>query len=209
MSFFEPPPPPPEPPQDAPPAPEWLGPPGNVLPASFPLDLVLARTDQLALSVHSGRAYVNGFDFALALHLRDPRKGHANHPMMGWHVARHGGFEDDTLRFGITFADDRKATIFDPHPWWGDPEQRPTPDIVLSQRGGGGGGATWEFGFWAWPLPPEGPIEFVAEWPSEGVALTRVELDSAVVREAATRAVTLWPDPGPGGHGRVWTRMSK
>jgi hypothetical protein len=209
MSFFEPPPPPPEPPRDAPPAPEWFGPPENMLPASFPLDLVLVRTGELALVVHSGRSYENGFEFTLGLHMRKPREGHADHPLMGWHAARHGGFDDKTLRFGIAFADGRKATIFDPHPWWGDPERSETPEIVLMQRGGGGGGARWEFGFWAWPLPPEGPIEFVAEWPSEAIGLTRVELDSGVVRDAAARAVILW-DAEPGhGAARLWTRRVK
>ena len=206
MSFFEPPPPPPDPPQDAPPTPEWFGPPENILPASFPLDLVLVRTDELALVAHSGRAYANGFEFTLGLHTRKPRHGPARHPLMGWH---HEGFDDETLRFGIAFADGRKATIFDPRPWWGDPEQSATPEIVLMQRGGGGGGASWEFGFWAWPLPPTGPIAFVAEWPSEGIALTRAEVDSDVVRDAATRAVELW-DAGPGhGTARAWTRMTR
>jgi hypothetical protein len=206
MSFFEPPPPPPAPPSVSPP-PEWAGPPDNVLPASFPLDLVLARTDELALSVHSGRAYEYGFEFTFALYLRTARDRRTGGPMMGWHAEQGGAFDDDVLRFGISFADGRKATIFDRHRWWGDSEDRVTPDVVLMQRGGGGGGASWDFRFWAWPLPPEGPVAFVAEWPSEGVALTQTELDSALVREAAARAVTLWPKAEPDGSG-AWTRYS-
>jgi hypothetical protein len=206
MSFFEPPPPPPEPPQ-GPPTPEWIGPPGNELPASVTLDLVLARTDELALFVHSGRAYTRGFAFSVGLTRRHPPEdGHD--PTAVWHPGRRGGFED-TLRFGVAFADGRKATIFDRHPWRGDPEHRETPDIVLLQRGGGGGGSTWDVTFWLWPLPPEGPVAFVAEWPAEAVALTRVELDSAVVRDAAARAVTLWPGSAPPGPGRIWTQMRK
>jgi hypothetical protein len=180
-----------------------------VLPASFKPDLVLARTDDVALLVHSGRAYENGFAFTFGLQTRKPREGHADNPMVGWHAARHTGFDDQTVRFGIAFADGRKATIFDPHPWWGDPERSVTPEIVLMQRGGGGGGASWDFAFWVWPLPPEGPIEFVVEWPAQGIDLTRMELDSAIVRDAATHALTLWPETGPGGTGRVWTRMRK
>ena len=192
MSFFEPPPRLPEPPP-GPPAPEWLAPPDNVLPASFPLELVLARTDELALSVHSGRAYENGFEFTLGLHRRTPLEPGAHDPMMLWHAARHGDIDEAALRFGVAYADGRKATVFDRHPWWGDPEGHATPDIVLMQRGGGGGGVSWNFHFWVWPLPPDGPVELVAEWPSEGIALTRAELDSAVVRDGAARAVTLWP----------------
>ncbi|MGN6798596.1 MAG: hypothetical protein ACTHKS_10630 [Gaiellaceae bacterium] len=208
MSFFEPLPPPPEsPPQ--PPTPEWFGPPENELPASFPLDVVLTRTDDLALTVHSGRAYGRGFEFTFAVYTRTQHDRHSD-PMMGWHEARRTGMDGHVLRFGIAFADGRKATVFDQHHWWGDPENPQTPDIVLSQRGGGGGGKNWDFRFWSWPLLPEGALSFVAEWPSEGVTLVRAEIDSAVVRHAAAHAVTLWPEPTPGAmSGGSWTRMTR
>jgi len=208
MSFFEPPPPPPEPPHATAPTPEWVGPPDNELPASFPLDLVLTRTDELALFVHLGRAYVHGFDFTLGLARRAVPEENGHDPMMLWHPGRRRGF-DEALRFGIAFADGRKATVFDQRPPWGDPEGEPAPDIVLMQRGGGGGGTSWDFRFWAWPLPPEGPLAFVVEWPAEDVALTRIELDSALVRDAAARAVILWPRAEPPGAGRSWTRMTR
>lgn len=206
MSFFEPPPPPPEPSQASAPAPEWIGPPENVLPASFPLDLVLARTGELALFVRSGRAYPHGFEFTFGLRTRRSREQRAEDPMMGWHAARRGQFDDSMLRFGIAFADGRKATIFDGRPWWGDPDNPPAPEIVLMQRGGGGGGTSWNVDFWAWPLPPEGEVEFVAEWPSEGIKLTRLSIDSQVIRDAAARAVTLWPERAPGTG--TWTRRT-
>ena len=208
MSFFEPPPPPPEPPHATTPTPEWLRPPENVVPAAFPLDLVLVRTDELALFVQSGRAYEHGFEFTLALRQRKPPYENGHDPMMLWHPGRRRAFED-ALRFGVAFADGRKATIFDQRPWWGDPENHEPPDIVLMQRGGGGGGKSWNFEFWAWPLPPDGPVSFVAEWPREGIELTRAELDAAAVRDAATRAVTLWSDDGGGSSGAGnWTRRT-
>ncbi|HET7647740.1 MAG TPA: hypothetical protein VFK17_04165 [Gaiellaceae bacterium] len=203
MSFFEPPPPPPEPPP-GPPPPEWAGPPDNVVPASFPLDLVVARTDDLALFVHSGRAYRRGFEFSLGLRARGTR-ARLDDPLMSWRAGRGGGFDDAVLRFGIAFADGRKATVFDSHPGWGRRDE--TPDMVLRQRGGGGGGSSWDFRFWAWPLPPDGPLAFVTEWPSEGIALTRVELDSSVVRAAATRVEELWPEGEPRGGG--WVRYAR
>jgi len=203
MSFFEPPPPPPEPPP-GPPPPEWVGPPDNELPSSFLLDVVLARTNELAIFAHSGRAYERGFEFALALQMRERR----DHRMMRWHGGPGATFDDEVLRFGIAFADGRKATTFDAHQWRADPERPVTPDIVLMQRGGGGGGSSWDFRFWAWPLPPEGPLEFVVEWPSEGIALTRVGVDSAVVRDASARAETLWPDAEPRGRSGAWTRYA-
>ena len=41
-------------------------------------------------------------------------------------------------------------------------------------------------------------MAFVCEWPGRGVGLSRVEVDGELIREAAGRAVTLWPErPGP------------
>jgi hypothetical protein len=197
VSFFEPPPPPPEPEQ--PQNPEWLGPGENVLPAPFPLWLVLARTDNVALAVHDGLAYPNGFAFTLSLRRRRPREGPGDDPIHLWHTAR-GELPPEALRLGIQLADGRKATVFDHRRWFAatEPPDRP----VLVQRGGSGGMHSWELGFWVWPLPPPGALAFVVEWPSEGIPLTSVDVDAGEIREAAARAEELWPNgPSPdGGH---------
>lgn len=196
MSFFEPPPPPEPPEWRRSETPEWFGPPDNLLPGSFALERVLARTDQVALYVHGGRAYPTGIQFTLGVRLRVQRDRRRHDPMMAWHEA---SLEDDVLRFGIAFPDGRKATVFDRRPMPGT--DAPAPDAVLLGRGGGGGGTSWEHHFWAWPLPPAGPFAFVIEWPEMGIELTRVETDSEPMREAAARTIELWPDdcrPGPG-----------
>ena len=198
MSFFEPPPAPPEVPEHR--QPEWMGPPENVLPASFPLALELARTENVAVSAQGGLAYRNGFAFRIVLLRRKADDSpYGGNPFHHWHRVR-GEIADDMLRFGVQFSDESKATVFGGHPRFdgGDPPTGP----VLMQRGGGGGGRSWDFGFWVWPLPPEGPLAFVVEWPSEGIALTRAEIDATVVRSAAENAVVLWPDDdGPSSAG--------
>jgi hypothetical protein len=187
-AFFEPPPPPPEPPQHR--QPEWAGPPENVLAGAFPLSLVLARTPDVALAVHGGLGYPNGFSFTLSIRLRE-----ANERMHRWHM--HGGFDDDVLRFGVRFADGSKATIFNT----GRHGEAPTGPLLI-QRGGNGGGHAWDQAYWVWPLPPPGPFAFVCEWPSYGIAQTEVEIDTAAIHDAAARAETLWPDDdGPSGSG--------
>ena len=201
MSFFEPPPPPPEPPQPVE-MPEWLGPPDNVIPGAFPLELVLARTEDVAVFVEHGRAFPNGWQFTFGLLLREHDRHPHHHPMVDWHTAP-GEISDDAVRFGIALADGRKATVFDRPAFPG--QDGPAPDVVLRPGGGGGGGGRWERRFWAWPLPPEGPVAFVVEWPKRGIELTRTEIDSEPIRAAATRALEVWPEQGP-QPGRGWVR---
>ena len=64
----------------------------------------------------------------------------------------------------------------------------------MLQNGGGGSDRSWDGNLWVHPLPPEGPVTFVVSWLEQGVAETGVELDGAAIREAARRAVILWPD---------------
>lgn len=190
MSFFEPPPrtPAPEPVSQ----PEWLGPRDNVLPCPFPLWLELARTDRVAIHVHTGIAYPNGFEFGLTLRLREQRNGIRDNPMHAWHeVHTTGVIPDEALRVGIEFADGSKATVFDGHRHFATTDQPEGPALI--QRGGSGGMNTWDVKFWVWPLPPAGPVAFIAEWPAEAIGLTRAEVDDGIIRAAAEQAEELWP----------------
>ena len=67
--FFEPPPPPPEPPREHR-QPEWFGPPDNVIGVVVPVELTLARADDLALVLRSVTAYPSGAQFDIPLLLR-------------------------------------------------------------------------------------------------------------------------------------------
>jgi hypothetical protein len=178
---------PPELPRD----PEWLAPPDDVVPAAFPLQLVLARGDEVAILVHGGLAYPTGFGFSFALRRR--RGGQdENDPIHAWHeVAREGAIPAEALRFGIQFADGGKATVFDHARLFRSRERPPGPALV--QRGGTGSGRGWDLEFWVWPLPPEGPVAFVCEWPLYQLELRRQVIDAAVIREAAAKARRLWP----------------
>jgi hypothetical protein len=213
MSFFELPPRPQEPdePEDYE-RPEWMGAPENVLGAAVPIRLVLARTDDLAVAVTDATAYPNGFEFKLVIKARrarhelddfDPLDFH--HPLLHHPPPRRGELPPEFLRFGIEFSDGSKATNLG-EPWpAGDPEQAPDSP-VLAPGGGGGGGGSWESDYWVWPLPPPGPFAFVCEWPAKGVALTRKEIDAALLRDAAAQAEVLWDEPhGPWPPGGRWT----
>jgi hypothetical protein len=209
MSFFELPPPPEPPEAEEPDVPEWVAAPSNVLGAAVPLRLVLAKTSDLAVAVLGGTAYPTGFEFKLVVRSRGNRDELGDFDPLELHHRfvrrRHGGGREippELLRFGIEFSDGSKATNLQ-ELWGGDPPREP-PSPVLMPGGGGGGVGNWETEFWVWPLPPEGPLAFVCEWPAREIPLTRVELDAALVRDAAAQAEVLWePDRG-GSSGGSW-----
>jgi hypothetical protein len=204
MSFFDSiPQPPPPPDQPRRPRPAWMQP-DEVIPGSVPGELILIRTGQVAVAIGSIRAYPNGFEFTA--HVRT-RGADEDEPV--WHdpFDRHGRRgrhpPDDVLRLGLLYADGRRAATTS-H-WWPGEDADPG-QLVLQQGGSGGNARRWDGEFWVHPLPPEGPVTFVASWPEYGAAETRAELDGSAIREAAARAVILWPEEPesePGG-GNGW-----
>ncbi|MGO9929253.1 MAG: hypothetical protein ACLPLP_24905 [Mycobacterium sp.] len=211
MSFFDsiPQPPPPEPVRRAQPA---FMQPDAVIPGSVPGELLLIRTEEVAVAIGGICAYPNGFEFTAHVRMRGGRDVDVpglNDPFdrFGWRGLRASG---DVLRLGLLYADGRRgATTGGPRlPDVDNDSER----LFLLPGGGGGSDRRWDGKFWVHPLPPDGPVTFVASWPEYGVAETRAELDGAAIRAAAARAVVLWPEeteiypgrrPGP-----VWSSIT-
>ena len=174
-------------------------PPANVLTRAVPLELVIVRTDKVAVVVRNLVAYTDGIEFTLSIRLRPPRSVFPSHPLgLGPGGDKH---RDDLLRFGVQFADGVKATTLQSFVGRRPDEE---PRIWLSQNGGSGGAERWELGFWLWPLPPHGPLTFVVAWLGENVTETRAELDTGPIREAAAQAEVLW-EPSNDGTAAVGT----
>jgi len=191
MSFFDSIPQPPPPPQPVRrPRPAWTQP-DEVIPGTVPAELLLVRTGQVAVAIGAVRAYPNGFEFIA--HVRINGKGENER---GWHdpFDRHGqrGSQPagDALRLGIMYADGRRGATTRGH--------RPPPDeddpgrLVLEPGSSSSNAQRWDGDFWVHPLPPDGPVTFVASWPEYGVAETRAEIHGTTIRAAAERAVILW-----------------
>jgi hypothetical protein len=202
MSFFEPPPPSPRPPRERR-RPEWLGPPDNVLGIPLLWRIVLARTDHALVLVDGATAYPNGIQLRLDVRRRPTPGDEDGEPFfpLGHPGSPHRGVKGELppelLRLGVELADGRKATTLDPHPYTLGLDATPEGPL-LTQNGGHGGGSVWRLEFWLWPQPPPGPLVFACEWPSEGVELTRIEVDAADAIEAAAGAEVLWPEEGDG-----------
>ncbi len=195
MSFFESLPEPPPPPARAlTPRPPWT-PSETVIPGSVAGELLLVRTEAVAVAVGSLRAYPNGIKFVVHVRLRrdDPTSPYGLHDPFGEHdpLAR-GKQQDDLLRLGVLFADGRRTA--NESGWRSERDYSESGKPLLRAEGSGGSSRYWDGDFWLYPLPPDGPLTFVVTWPAYGVTEARGELDASVIRAAAGRIVDLWPD---------------
>lgn len=185
--------PPPEEEHEHPPQPEWFGPPDAVLPGYVPDRAVLFRTADAVFVVGRFDAYRTGLEFALDLYVRDGFRRGAMHDIPWERQHRPSGDPgadpDDILRFGIACSDGSSWSNLDP--WYPKHDEPPAAPFVMS-RGGGGDRDHWRMRQWLWPLPPPGPLTFVAEWPKYGIAESQVTFDAAKLRAAADDAIDLW-----------------
>jgi hypothetical protein len=193
MSFFESipqPPPPPEPVLQRRPA--WMRS-DAVIPGSVPAEAVLIRTGQVAVAIGSIRAYPNGFEFTAHVRLHGKDEGEPGwHDPFDRHGRRGGQPPGDVLRLGLLYADGRRGATTGGH-WRPDRDDDPGR-LVLEDGSSGGTARRWDGNFWVHPLPPAGPVTFVASWPEYGAAETQAVLDGTAIRAAAARAVILWPE---------------
>ena len=203
VGFFDPPPPPPPPPPRPPQLP-WTGPPEGVLGGFAPVRAVLIKGESLLIVVDGFVVYPTGFELVLTTVQREAEE--APHPMFPHPHASAG--QAEMLRFGVGFADGRKATNLESAAPWATPP-RDAGTMVLMPRGGGGGGGRWRQEWWVYGLPPDGPVTFVVEWPARHLPETYAQVDGSALRQAAEQAEVLWEvDPRAvggildGGHGR-------
>jgi hypothetical protein len=151
--------------------------------------LLLGRAERAAVAVTGMSAYSTGFEIFVTARLRpgaepgSPDRGPEMPP--GPAAARR------SLRFGLQLADGSK--VLGQHgPGPGRDSEPAGP--VLRMFLGGGGPRSFFSRWWAWPLPPAGPLEFVCEWPAFGIAETRAGIDAQLILDGAGRSVRLWPE---------------
>ena len=169
------------------------GPPDNVVPSDVGHGGgVLVRTADLAVSVERLQAAPQGLGFALVVRLRRALRP----PSSLFDQVGHSGLRRGTpgvLLLGVEYADGRRAVSDTPIaqlPALDEEDDGTTPLLVSS--GGGGSDREHTGRYWLSPLPEQG-LTVVCSWPAQGIDEARLVLGGAAVREAATRAVELWP----------------
>jgi hypothetical protein len=161
-----------------------------------PVEVVVARSDKAAVVVRGIVAYPDGFAFTLEsfLHrsVRRRRRGHRPFPVFGQWSDEDETIGDEMLRFGVSWPDGGRATNLDYWgPGWPDATE---PAHGLEEGSGGGSDRHYSWEYWAWPLPTDGELQFVCEWPAYGIPESFAPVDATVFVEAATRAFPVWPD---------------
>jgi hypothetical protein len=58
---------------------------------------------------------------------------------------------------------------------------------------GGGTSRHTAMRWWAWPLPPAGPLDFICQIGTSG---TRVSMNAQLILDASHQTVRVWPESG-------------
>jgi len=161
-------------------------PPESEFPAIVPIDtLQFDRSAQAAIAITGISAYSQGFEIFMARRIRPGVPGLDQDPTP--EMLRHMRADPLSRPFFSLLLSDGRTVVSGRSPG----ESEPTGPILRSN----GGGTTHAqlLRWWAWPLPPKGPLEFVCQWPMYGIAETRVGIDAQLVLDAAQRSIQLWP----------------
>lgn len=152
----------------------------------MPQRLVLVHTQSALVVIDRLLAFPTGLEFTMVVSRRSPPDDFVD-PLQ-WDP-RHDPPPPppEFLRFGIVFSDGRVASNLLDRPRSEGAPNRP----VLGLLSGHGTRGHSERRWWLWPLPPAGPVRFVVEWPSEGVAETSAEVDGDQIAAAAADALVV------------------
>jgi hypothetical protein len=181
--------------------PAWLAPPADWVAGVVALELVVAVSEQAAVYLTRLAAYPTGFSVTVEA-LTRKRTDISAFDLMHRRPVREEDEDPpaELLRFGVEFADNRKATTLGGMfggsvvmAFGGDGEEpNPETEIHLTTHGGGGSDRHSIQDCWIWPLPPQGVVTFACEWPAMEIPETAIELEAATIRDASERAQRVW-----------------
>jgi len=164
--------------------------PETEFPAVVPISaLQFDRSEQAAIAITGIWAYTNGFEIFVTRLIRPDAPGFDGDPVPG--APRGMLAERQSFQISLQLSDGSKVIGGRPH---GDDD--PTGPI-LWPRGGGGSSHYMVMRWWAWPLPPSGPLEFICQL---GTGETRAGIDAQLILDASRRSVRVWPE-GEGSQG--------
>jgi hypothetical protein len=161
-------------------SPPWLGTPDDETGAVVPVRIVIFQDSETAITATGLVAYSKGLAMTLTVLRRvdDVLR-----------LIEFGGrppASEKALTLEIEYADGRRASNSG---LWFDGG---SADIRLTGGGGGGGGTSYRSSYWAWPLPPPGPVKLGVAWGSIDLPMTEVEIDAQPIVDAAALSERPW-----------------
>ena len=159
-------------------------PPETEFPALVPVNtLPFDRSEQTAIAITGVWAYSNGFEFFVTRLIRPDAQGFDEDPVPGSRESILA--ERQSFQVSLRLADGSKVVS-----GRSDGDAKPTRPILRS-RGGGGSSHRVVLRWWAWPLPPGGPLEFICPL---GTGETRVSMDAQLILDASQHSVRVWAE---------------
>lgn len=162
----------------------WV--PQTELPGTVPIDtLAFDRSEQSAVAITGISAYSSGFEIFMIRLIRPDARGLDDDPLPG-----EPRVPEYYFRFSSQLSDGRTVTETG---GFGSPGGAEPTEPILRSNGESGTTHFQHLRWWAWPLPPSGPLEFVCQ---RETGETRVGIDAQLILEAAQRGVRIWPPEG-------------
>jgi len=163
----------------------WVGPPDGWKGGSLPWELVVVSSLKGFAVMRNFEALPEGLKFEVSLMApddvhHDPRgKSEAVRPFGGPKII-------------AVYSDGRRSRTL----WREHKDVPPTSETPILWLSGGSHGSTrgaeiGDYLFWLWPLPPPGPLTFVADWERKGVEEVDLVVDATALVHAARAAVKL------------------
>lgn len=184
--------------------PPWSGTPRYELPALVHIGQFLYFSPTKVIAVKGVEVFSTGCNFDLTWIIRRADETDEEWEALNGVFFQHGfrpkpeqNLLDVLLLFGVELPDGSRAfTGAHGGGRYMDPTQQPTAP-VLSFNGGGGSGGDDELAgsgsLWLWPLPEEGDLRLVTQWPALGIEESSLILDGGQLKAAAAGAKEFWP----------------
>ncbi len=167
--------------------PEWLRPGTHHVGAPLPHQSVMFNNGAIAVVVCGLLAYPTGLQFQIQVRWTNT---------VDRDVLSKYWSPIDGIRRSVVLADGTKLVIHE-RTGLGWPPPQPDNGFSIVNIGGGGDDTRIHVTSWIYPLPTDGPLTFITQWPQAGIPETKITVDIPDLSDYARRCIELWPVQSP------------
>jgi len=159
----------------------------RVLPGLSAHRVIVFHTADAVLVIDRFEVYRHGVGFRLNLQLREPTRSPDELWLHDFYSVPATTLPDDFLRLGVVFSDGST---------WSNvelPTESEALGLTVQFLDGSASSADCTTNALITPMPPDGPLTFIAEWPAHGIAETHATVDAFQLRRLVDDVIELWP----------------